>query len=212
MMINKKQTIVVILLILTIFASFFLPKAKYNGINILKEINIPLRMSGWRSTDVSSQLNPQDKRYNFIGDIFARIYADDYGESLLFLVLDAGNFHNPKICYGNSGYEARDLDKIKIKSGISSFQAQTVFMKKGGEGRLVIYWLCIDKKIASWSQQKIIELWDTFLNKKKSGLMVRFEIPATEENLPSVIKLAKEFIRELRSNLSQQDREYIFGK
>jgi hypothetical protein len=131
---------------------------------------------------------------------------------LLFLVLDAGNFHNPKVCFGSSGFEFRDLEKLKIKSNASTFEAQTVYMKKASEGQLIVYWLCIDKKIASWSKQKVIELWSTLLNKKKSGLMVRLEIPANEENLPSAIKLAYGFILELKNNLTAQDAEYIFGK
>jgi EpsI family protein len=209
---NIKQLITAGLLLLTILGSFYLPKAKYQSINILKEINIPSRMPGWQSQDISGQLNPQDKRYNFIGDVFARVYTNKYGESLVFLVLDAGNFHNPKVCFGGSGYEPRDVEKIKIESGASSFLAQTVFMKKTGESRLVVYWLCIDKKIASWGQQKAIELWSTLINKKKPGLMVRLEIPASEETIPFAVKLVQEFISELKSKLSAQDAEYVFGK
>jgi EpsI family protein len=210
--INKNQVIVIVLLLLTIFVSFCLPKAKYQSLNILKEIDIPWRMPDWQSKDLSYQLDASDKRYNFIGDIFARGYINKYGQKLLFIVLDAGNFHNPKVCFGSSGFTSKDLDKLKIKSGSSFFEAQTVYMQKGQTGQLIIYWLCIDKKIASWGDQKLIELWNSLLNKKKAGLMVRLDISTSEENIPSTLRLAQEFITDLRNNLSPKDAEYIFGK
>lgn len=207
----NKKIIVITLLLLTIAISFLFPKPKYQGEEILKKINIPWRMSGWQSRNIAYQLKTGDDRYNFIGDIFARMYANRYGEKLLFLVLDAGNFHNPKVCYGGSGFGIEDLNSTKIETKFSTIEAQTLFAKKEKSGTLIIYWLCINKKLASWSEQKTIELWNTLLNKKKTGLMVRVEVPTDKDHLNESIRLAQEFFVSIANSINKEDAEFIFG-
>ena len=99
------------LLLATIMVSFGLPKPKYVSPNILGKLDIPYSLSDWRSEDAGQTINQQkgDDRYNFISEIFARIYGTNHRESLLFIVLDAGNFHHPKVCFGSSGYQIKEL-------------------------------------------------------------------------------------------------------
>jgi len=105
---NLKQIFVVAVIGIAILIAFALPKPKYQGLNILKQINIPTEFGQWSGKDVAQDLNINDDRYKFISDIFARTYTNKEGASLLFLILDAGNFHNPKVCFGSSGYTIKE--------------------------------------------------------------------------------------------------------
>lgn len=209
---SVKPVIVIMLLAATMAISFGMPKSKYRSPDILSKLSIPARFSYWNSKDVSNTFNPNDLRYNFISRIFARYYENKYGESLLFLILDAGNFHNPKICYGASGYKTTDLPAQQFRIKDKIIKANAVFFQKPAESYVIIYWIVIDKKIVNWTGQKLLELWYALFNKQKVGLMVRLDIPATPNTIDSALKLAKEFISQISSELPFEQSEFIFGK
>jgi len=200
------------ILICAIAASFGLPKVKYKSPDILSKLEIPQRIAGWRGKDVSQEINLKDERYNFIGEVFARAYFNKYGEKLLFLILDAGNFHNPKVCFGSSGFTLKELPDLKLKVLGRDFKARVLYAQKGQEGQLLIYWICIDRKIVDWTEQKIKQLWYSMFNKEKAGLMARLDIPAREETLDNSLKLAKEFISDISSKIPSEQADYIFGR
>lgn len=208
----KKEAVIITILFCAITASFGLPKVKYKSPQILPKLEIPYKMPGWLGKNMANEINPEDKRYNFIGDVFARAYLNKYGESLLFLILDAGNFHNPKVCFGGSGFKIRELPKLELKILNRSLKANVLYAQKGQEGLLLVYWICIDKKTVDWTEQKIKQLWYSLFNKEKVGLMVRLDIPVYAENLDSSLKLAREFISDISSKIPSEQADYIFGK
>ena len=201
-----------ILLFAAITAAFLVPKPKYTSLNLLKDLNIPAEFPGWRSIDVSKELNLKDDRYNFISDVFARVYQNRYGEQLLFLVLDAGNFHNPKVCYTSSGFSIKEMGTVKIPTTDKPFEATGLFMKRQDAGQVMLYWLCIDKEIVSWTGQKMTEFWASLFNQKKSGLMVRLEIPLKGRSEGYGVKLGSDFIETLSRALNAEQKEYLFGR
>lgn len=217
---NKKAAIVIILVILTMLVSFVLPKPKYTSPDVLSQLNIPESFDSWRSRDISNEINTDGDIYNFVSRIFARQYArsiyysllDKDVEVLTLLILDAGNFHNPKVCYGSSGYKITELDDMELAAGSKKFEAHALSMEKGGEGLVMIYWICIDKKIVGWAGQKALELWTSLLRDKKAGLMVRLDIPARKGNPETSLRIAQEFIKDLSINLTPEQSEYLFGK
>ena len=209
---NKKQIIVIILILATAAVSFLLPKSKYRSPDILSKLTIPPAFSYWRSQDVSASFNPNDLRYNFISRVFAREYANKYRQRLVFLILDAGNFHNPKVCYGSSGYSSRDLPNPQFTVANRTFKAQAVYFEKPGESQVIIYWICINKKIVDWMGQKWLEFLYAVLNKEKTGLMVRIDIPCTAQTIDSAIKTGQEFISQLASQLPSDQQAYLFGE
>ncbi|MDD5431998.1 MAG: EpsI family protein [Candidatus Omnitrophica bacterium] len=209
---NKKEILVIAVLLFSVAVSFGIPKPKYESLNILSKIDVPWRTNYWISQDVSNKFDTRDQRYNFIGNIFGRAYVNRLGERLLFLILDAGNFHNPKVCFGGSGYKISDFADTQLKVGNKVFVAKTLYVQKESENTLLVYWICIDKKIVNWGGQKILEFWNTLLNKKKAGLMLRLEIPTTEGNIPNAQRLANEFLNEIASNIKPDQAEYLFGK
>ncbi len=192
--------------------SFLLPKPKYQSLNILTELKIPTEFGDWTSIDLSKELNLQDDRYNFISNVFARLYKNSQGNQLLFLILDAGNFHNPKICYTRSGFSVKDLGDVNFSTSTAAFKANALYMQRHNQGIMMFYWLCIDKKIVNWTGQKITELWSSLLNQKKVGLMVRLEIQTRGESGKKYLALGREFISSLNGYLTAEEKEYLFGK
>jgi EpsI family protein len=206
-----------ILVASTACAAFLLPKEKYESLNVLDQIDIPSTLPGWQSLDISDRINlndnvAHDDRYNFISDVLARVYRDERGRELLLLVLDAGNFHNPKICFHGSGFAPKDRDDTRFQAGDREFTAHSLLMEKQDGNLLMFYWLCIDKRIVDWTGQKWLELVSSLTRRKKAGLMVRLEIPVRDNAAEQDVAFARGFIATLAASLSPETRDYLFGK
>ena len=203
----------IILLLTTIAIAFCLPKPRYQSPDIISQLDIPTAMRGWRSRDIAKEVNlQQDDRYAFVSEVFARQYATEFGETLLFLVLDAGNFHHPKICFGSSGYKIRELEDTELSINGNSFKAKTLVAQKGSGGFVVIYWMAINKNQVDWTEQKFQQLWHQFFNKKKIGVMGRLDVPIQGDNAKLAVTLAQKFIRDISHIVPEDDAEYMFGK
>ncbi|MBI3617199.1 MAG: EpsI family protein [Candidatus Omnitrophica bacterium] len=203
----------IVLLLATIVVAFGLPKPKYQSPDIIGTLDIPTSMRDWRSKDMARELDIEgDDRYKFISNVFARLYGNRYGENLLFLVLDAGNFHHPKVCFGSSGFKIQELDDTEFSAGDRTFKAKTLLARKGPGGVVVIYWMVINKQRVGWTEQKFQQLWYQLFNKEKIGVMGRLDIPVEGDNTQPAINLAQEFIRDLSRSLPEDDAEYMFGK
>ena len=208
-----KFWIIIVLLLLTIALSFGFPKAKYVGMDILSKLEIPYKMDGWQGKDIATELNLQDERYNFVSQIIAREYVNMYGENLLLLILDAGNFHYPKVCFTASGFKVRELKDTEFYILNQKVNAHTTYTEKNKEKFLIIYWISINKNIAPhWMEQKLKQLYFSLFNKKRVGLMVRLDIPIKGNNIDDAISLSREFINNLSQTLPSEHADYIFGR
>ena len=209
---NKRFLPVIAVLAAAILLCFGLPKPKYASLNILPALNIPGEFGDWKSKDISGQLKLQGEQYNFISNVFARVYSNPQGRELLLLILDAGNFHNPKVCYGATGFIANDLPDTQLRVPTKQFKATTVYLTKNNTNLVLTYWLCINKKLVGWTGQKIQEFFYSLLNKKKAGLMVRVDVPTFSNDKENAIRLAQTFITDLSNQHSPGENEYLFGK
>ncbi len=210
----KRPVLISILILAAMCCAFILPKPKYESLDILSSLEIPTRMPGWVSVDVAKELNLKDERYNFIQNAFARVYRNQYGEELLLLILDAGNFHNPKVCYTSSGFLVKEMDDTTFEAGDKSVKSVSLDMEnqKQDQGVFLFYWLCIDKKIKDWAGQKASELWASLFNKRKAGLMFRMEIPAQGRTSSQAVALGQEFVKSLSDRMPPDQRQYLFGE
>lgn len=205
--------ITILLLLATILICFALPKPKYESLDIIGMLDIPTSLRDWRSKDMALELNLEgDDRYKFISNVFARLYGTRDGESLLVLILDAGNFHHPKVCFGSSGFKMRELDDTEFSIGNRTFKAKTLLARKGSGGFVVIYWMVINKQRVGWTEQKFQQLWYQLFNKEKIGVMGRLDIPIQGDNTQLAINLAQKFIHDLSRSVPEDDAEYMFGK
>ena len=204
---------VIALLLVAILIAFGLPKPKYQSAKILHEITLPKNLLNWTSLDVSNKLDSRDDRYKFMSDIFARIYGNSDGKSLLFIVLDAGNFHHPRVCFGSSGFNLTELPDIPLSPFADfTFNAKTLWARKGEQNVLIVYWMCIDRKQVNWAEQKINQFWTSLTNQRKTGLMMRMDVPVEGNDTAAAVGLAQEFVRDFGKFVTPQESEYVFGK
>lgn len=213
-----KFLIVIILLLSAIVLSFTLPKGtKYVGTNFISQLELPYIMTDWQGKDVSSNLNINlgADVYDFLSEILAYQYVKKDGKSLLFILLDAGNFHYPNVCLNMSGFQVRELDKTELHASGRTFKAHTIYSEKvrGNKKYLTLYWIVIDKEpVPNWVEQKVKQLYFSLFNKKRVGLMARLDIPIKEDNIEDGITLAKRFVSDLSQKLPPEQADYIFGE
>ncbi|MCF6156577.1 MAG: EpsI family protein [Candidatus Brocadia sp.] len=208
---NKKGLITIIILLSAIIYCFGFHKTKkYESLNILSELKIPLEISGWQGSDVEQEWN-KNEEYNFISQALDREYVNMDGKNLFLLILDAGNFHNPKVCVNGSGFKVIELNDSEFHVLNRSFQAHSLYAEKDADRFLIIYWICIDKNIVDWTGQKIKRLWLSLIDKKSAGLMIRLDIPTKEDSIEDAFRLAKEFIADFGQAISPEQAGYIFG-
>lgn len=178
-------------------------------------LKIPERIADWQGKDVAVELNRDKEVYNFISEVFAREYANKNGQGLLLLILDAGNFHLPNVCFTSAGFKVKELEKTEFYALGRTVKAHTIFTEKTrkNEQFLIIYWIVIDKKfIPNWVEQKLKQLYFSLFKKKRVGLMVRLDIPVNENKIEDAITLAKQFINDLGIAISVEEADYLFGK
>ena len=208
--------VVGLFLVLCISVVYFAPKAKYRGKAITAEIldGIPMDAGSWRGRDVRNMGNDlKDEVYNFLSKVFARYYVDsaDMKKSVFLIVLDAGNFHYPKVCFRGAGFTSEELPQRELNLGHGKLKVHLMLNEKKGERSLSIYWISIDKKIVpTWAQQKIKQLYYSLFNKERVGLMMRVDIPVTK-NIDNSVEIAKNFLNDLYQTTPLQHRDYIFG-
>ena len=204
-----KLYVVIFLLIGTIIYSFAFPKPKYVGIDSFSQLAIPYIIKDWQGRDVVKKENLKDCKYNFIDQIFKREYVN--GENnILLTILNAGNFHNPKVCSSSEGFKIKEVDNISFNVSNRIFEICCLYVEKSSYGYLICYWICIDKNIVSWTEQKIIELYYTLINKNKMGLMIRLDVPCKEENIVEASMVAKMFVEDLIQSIPTVQAEYLF--
>jgi len=206
-----KHITVILILLIAIVCTYVLKKPKYQSLDILAMLDFPYQTENWLGQDMPADFENSDERYNFVNDVFARVYTNIFGENLLFMVVDAGNFHHPKVCFNASGFTTNELDPIVFEIKGRTVKAQVLHSKKHAFEFLLIYWICINKKPVDWTQQKVQQFWFSLFNKQKIGLMMRMDVPVQDGNTKQAVKSARNFLNEFASSLSEEQADYIFG-
>ncbi len=212
---SKKYLIVIILLMFSILIGYSLPKAKYTGTSFIPGLKIPKLISGWMGKDVTKEvgLNVKSTTYDFVSEALAYNYVNKEGKNLLFLILNAGNFHHPKVCFTGAGFKIKELADTEFRLPNHTLKSHTLFTERGRDNFLSFYWIVIDKNVAhEWIEQKFKQLFFSLFGNKRVGLMVRVDIPAKEEDIDDATNLAKQFINDLGGALSPEQADYIFGE
>jgi len=191
---------------------YFLPKPKYTSPDVLSTFKIPARMKYWQSRDVSDRLDIRDKRYAFVSKILVRQYVNDLGESLLFMVLDAGNFHHPKVCFSASGFSPMPQPDIQTDIRGKKINVKSIYMQKKDASVLVVYWITINGRPVNWTSQKFAEFYYSLIGKQKTSFMGRMDIPVHNGNIAASVELAKEFIKDLSGEITETEASLLFGR
>ncbi|MFQ5681340.1 MAG: exosortase C-terminal domain/associated protein EpsI [Candidatus Omnitrophota bacterium] len=205
-----------LILLACIAVVYFLPRPKYTGkaftVRVLEAV--PLRAGPWQGDDVEIKDRPEDEVYNFISRILGRRYINTVRpwQSVLLVVLDAGNFHYPKVCFRGAGFRPEALAPKELNILGHKIKVQLIRSQKGKERILTIYWICIDKKIvATWAEQKLRQLYYSLFNKKRVGLMVRVDVPLAGDTEDGMA-VGRDFLVNLCREIPAQMKNYLFGR
>ncbi len=198
------------LLALTIAFAFGLGKVRTSTFNHFT-FDFP-EMPAWTHRDVSKSLDLNDSAYNFIGEFFAHQVKSNLQEEFLFLILDGGNFHHPKICFNVAGNSVEPQDDLYFNLGKRVLKSHALYAGDERSGTLVLYWITMDKKQVDWPEQKLKQIAMTFMQQKKTALMVRMDIPTRKLGLKSAASLASEFLTDLEKHLSKEQADYLLSE
>ncbi len=209
-MTDKRSIVIAVILIATMAIAYGLPKERYKSTDILKEISIPLTVGRWQGVVHKNDIKLMDEKYNFIQALDLREYTHPTGRKVYLFVLDAGNFHNPKVCMTSSGFVTNELNDIDYKLS-QPFSAAAITIAKDKTMVLISYWITINGKRVGWMEQKATEFWFSLIGKRKAGLMVRIDVPTSEQDLPTATEAVQDFVRSLSVSVNAKDHKYIFG-
>ncbi len=211
---NNKKIITIIILSVTLIMIHAFPKAQYVGTDFISRLDVPLELFDWEGQDISYQVIASLDKHpdKFSNTALAYQYKNKEQRNLVFIILDAGNFHYPNGCFIGAGYDITDLQDTEFRINSRSLKAHTLLTEKNNEKSLSFYWIIIDKNIADkWINQKLKQLYFSLLNKERVGLMVRIDIPTGDVNIEETIQLAQKFINHLSQSLPSEQADYIFG-
>lgn len=198
--------------------SFAVPKqTEYVGSRFISGLSMPGSFAGWEGEDLSEGLraNLQDARYKFISEALAYRYTDKDEKGLLFMIINARDFHYPNACFRSSGYKVKEMENAELNAAGRVINAHTIFAEHIGKGEktLLLYWIVIDKKpISNWAEQKIKQLYFSLFDKENIGLLVRLDIPVGSDNVEQGLALARRLVSDLSGAMSDEEADYIFGK
>jgi len=203
-------------LVFCVSVVYFLPRAKYTGKAITAKVleSIPINSQKWQgkeTKDIGNEL--EGEVYSFISRIFVRqyVYTANPEQYVFLVVLDAGNFHYPKVCFKGAGFDSEELPPREINLQSSRIKVHLVLSKKKNEQLLSVYWICIDKKIVpTWAEQKLKQLYYSLFNRERVGLMIRVDVPLTK-NIEEAFDIAEEFLNDLYNVFPLDYRDYIFS-
>jgi EpsI family protein len=209
---NKKALLIIFILVATMAVTLGLPKPKYKSLNILNQIDIPKVCGTWSGEDDAQDERADDARYNFVSRVFSRTYEQTDGTNLVMLILDAGNFHNPKVCFTGAGFKVGDSPSHEFIVRGRKVKAYATSVERSGDHYLLFYWMCIDKKPVDWFEQKAKQFLASLINKKKAGLMVRIDVAVTKSNEEWAYAKIQDFLTALSANMNETDLDYVFGE
>ncbi len=218
MMLKDRSFHILAILAVAFALAFGLPQTKYKSTDVLQQLHVPMAFAGWSGHDYDSGQKLMDERYNFMNALFLREYANPEGRKVFLFLLDAGNFHNPKVCLTAVGFKMRELDdtalafRTRARGKDAPFSGTSIYISKEKAGVLVTYWMVINGRRVNWVEQKAVELWCSLLGIRKAGLMVRIDIPTNEADLPHARELLKSFTASLDEAITSNERWFIFGR
>ncbi len=200
------------LLIATMALCFGSTHKKYQGTNVLKTLSLPLDIGNWKGQEVKQQLNLGEGSLAYLGDYQMIKYTNSTHDQIFITLLDAGNFHNPKLCFSTSGYLPMEMPDTEFEISKKKFTAQTIFFRKKNSDTLVMYWLIVDQQQLSWIGQKSKDLFYALLGKKRVGLIIRLDILTSKSDIKRSVAAAQDFIKNLDIGLNMEQSKIIFGK
>lgn len=207
-----KPIIVMAVLTAAIIASFCFPKNRYQSMDIISYLELPLTIKNWSGKVIQNNDEELKSKFTFINKSKQFIFSKKNGEKVYFSLLNAGNFHNPRTCYTAIGYKTRFIGTHVIKlAGKNTIKVKSYLMSRQTDNYLTIYWMCIDRKKVDWLGLKINELICSLSGRKSINLLTRIDVPTDPNRTEKALTTAENFIFDLSETLDKTKTAYIFG-
>jgi EpsI family protein len=202
---------VLLIFSLTAIGAFALPNQRLQRSLYIEHLSIPLEIKSWQGEDIASVVDPADDRFRFVNDIFARYYVNKKEDNILFLILDAENFHHPKTCFTSSGFSIRDLPTEKLTMNGHEIEAKTFYAWDKKQSFLILYWMMVNGKQTDWREQKWTQLWRSLFNHNETALMVRLDVPV-KKSTQDALKKARQFLNDVSAASPPDQMAFVLGK
>jgi EpsI family protein len=212
-MVKAKSLIIIAIIFITILVSFYSPKIRYQSFDILEYINMPLSIGNWLGKELPNKDEEEKKAFTYINKSKQYYFWKKDGSEIYFSLLNAENFHDPKVCYTGIGYKPRYEGTHKINlSKSTTLQFDTYLMLKKNNTLLTTYWMCINGKNVNWLELKLNKRIYALTNKESINVLTRIDVPTNPKNTEKALAVTKDFLRDLYRILDKNKSVYVFGK
>lgn len=212
--ITRNNRIILAILLVVISLSWiyvFKKNQTYQAAGIFQKLDLPRQIDGWNGQEVKQDLQLGQGLFSYIGAYQMLKYKHQDGRIIFVTLMDAGNFHHPKLCFKGSGYVAQEHANTLLNLQHKTMSVETTFFKKPRENTLVIYWLTVNQHHVNWTEQKAWDLLFRLLGKKREGLIVRIDVLTGSQGVNQSIEAVKDFTRSLSEHVDENTRLYLFG-
>jgi EpsI family protein len=181
---------------------------------------VPLKFGHWQQQEISGNIvNPQQQQLldELYSEQVSRTYASDQGYRIMLSIAygknqnDSFQVHLPEICYPAQGFQVLANDPATLSTpfgAIPAKQLKTTYQSQRVEP--VTYWTTIGNfAVKSGTDKKLKEMQYAMEGQIADGLL--FRISSVDANLPRAYDLQKQFVSELMTSLTPEDRLRLAG-
>jgi EpsI family protein len=162
---------------------------------------IPLEIGDWKGF-AAEPLSKAEEDVLRASSYIKRNYVqqEDQASAGLFIAFYAMQrageaMHSPKHCLPGSGWEIWNYTEANVPDGDGEATINKYYIQHGQDRLLVLYWYqSYDRVVASEYYAKICLVWDSVMEHRTSGSIVRITVQDTPEGERQALELASKII------------------
>lgn len=181
---------------------------------------IPGKFGRWQKQEISGGIvNPQQQQLlnELYSEQVSRTYISDQGYRIMLSIAygknqnDSFQVHLPEICYPAQGFQVLSNVATTIDTPFGTIpakQLKTTYQSQRVEP--VTYWTTIgNHAVRSGTDKKLKEIHYAMEDQIADGLL--FRVSSIDPNLPRAFDAQQQFVSEMLSSLSPEDRLRLAG-
>ena len=181
---------------------------------------IPGKFGRWQQQEISGGIvNPQQQQLlnELYSEQVSRTYISDQGYRIMLSIAygknqnDSFQVHLPEICYPAQGFQVLSNVPVTIDTPFGTIpakQLKTTYQSQRVEP--VTYWTTIgNQAVRSGTDKKLKEIQYAMEGQIADGLL--FRVSSIDPNLPRAFDAQQQFVSEMLSSLSPEDRLRLAG-
>jgi len=188
--------------------------------NINLETMIPVAFGDWRALQQSSAqiVNPQqlellNKLYT---QTLSRTYLHPNGSMVMLSIAygtkqsDSLAVHFPDQCYPAQGFKVKSNQKAELSTPLGPVRVKQLETELGNRKEPVTYWSTIGNHLVQGgTESKLTQMQYGFQGQVPDGLI--FRISSLSRDTPVAYKMQEQFVGDLLTALSPQQRQFFAG-